>query len=76
MYHLAFFTLAQTTIVVLVLAKLVAAYLRGASATYGRGRTICYFSVNIRDRILGPMVLDAFCHKKLKIILKILKINF
>ena len=34
MYHLAFFTLAQTTIVVFVLAKLLAAYLRGASATY------------------------------------------
>ena len=31
-----------------------------------RGGTICYFSVNIRDRFLGPMVLDAFCHNKIE----------
>ena len=30
----------------------------------GRGGTICYFSVNIRDRFPGHMVLDAFCHNK------------
>ena len=29
-----------------------------------RGGTICYFSVNIRDRFPGHMVLDAFCHNK------------
>ena len=29
-----------------------------------RGGTICYFSVDIRDRFLGRMVLDAFCHNK------------
>ena len=28
------------------------------------GGTISYFSVNIRDRFPGPMVLDAFCHNK------------
>ena len=28
------------------------------------GGTICYFSVNLWDRFLGPMVLDAFCHIK------------
>ena len=28
------------------------------------GGTICYFSVDIRDRFPGPMVLDAFCHNK------------
>ena len=32
---------------------------------YGsRGETIFYFSVNIRDRFPGHMVLDAFCHNK------------
>ena len=31
---------------------------------YVRGGTICYFSVNLRDRFPGPMVLDAFCHNK------------
>ncbi len=30
----------------------------------GRGGTICYFSVNIRDRFPGRMVLDAFFHNK------------
>ena len=29
-----------------------------------RGGTICYFSVNIRDRFPGHMGLDAFCHNK------------
>ena len=29
-----------------------------------RGGTICNFSVNIRDRFLGRMVLDAFFHNK------------
>ena len=28
------------------------------------GGTIFYFSVNIRDRFPGPMVLNAFCHNK------------
>ena len=28
------------------------------------GGTICNFSVNIRDRFPGPMVLDAFFHNK------------
>ena len=31
---------------------------------YDRGGTICYFSVNIRDRVPGHMVLDAFCPNK------------
>ena len=31
---------------------------------YWWGGTICYFSVNIRDRFPGPIVLDAFCHNK------------
>ena len=29
-----------------------------------RGGTICYFSGNIRDWFLGPLVLDAFCLHK------------
>ena len=31
---------------------------------FSRGGTICYFSVNIRDRFPGHMVLDAFCNNK------------
>ena len=40
------------------------------------GGTICYFSVNMRDRFPGHMVLDAFCHNEAENKLKILKINF
>ena len=30
----------------------------------GGGVAIFYFSVNIRNRFPGPMVLDAFCHNE------------
>ena len=35
-----------------------------------RGGTISYFSVNIRDRVPGHMVLDAFCPNKTEFFLE------
>ena len=29
-----------------------------------RGGIFFYYSVNLRDRFPGPMILDAFCHNK------------